>query len=231
MQAWGYDSRYGRRDTFRFPTRSGLFGLLAAARGIGGDAREFLSTLQPVGVAVCAFPPAQTGPDGKGRASELPVIIEDFQMVGSAYDLNDPWESLMRPRTSDGKRPVGEGTKMTFRYYLADMAYGAVLACEEELAVVLFDALQKPVWDLYLGRKACVPTETIAHGVHEDLEKAHTALYQTAQSKGRIPSQWLMESAPDNGLFEDEQVLNDVPVAFGGHPSYAPRKVYICGAE
>lgn len=33
MQAWGADSRFARRDTLRYPTKSGVLGLLAAADG------------------------------------------------------------------------------------------------------------------------------------------------------------------------------------------------------
>lgn len=34
MQSWGVDSRFSRRETLRHPTKSGVLGLLAAAKGI-----------------------------------------------------------------------------------------------------------------------------------------------------------------------------------------------------
>lgn len=34
MQSWGVDSRFARRETLRHPTKSGVLGLLAAARGL-----------------------------------------------------------------------------------------------------------------------------------------------------------------------------------------------------
>lgn len=34
MQAWGADSRFTRRETLRYPTKSGVLGLLAAAKGL-----------------------------------------------------------------------------------------------------------------------------------------------------------------------------------------------------
>lgn len=34
MQSWGVDSRFSRRETLRHPTKSGVLGLLAAARGL-----------------------------------------------------------------------------------------------------------------------------------------------------------------------------------------------------
>jgi len=30
LQSWGYDSKFGRRDTLNFPTKSGVLGLLDA---------------------------------------------------------------------------------------------------------------------------------------------------------------------------------------------------------
>lgn len=34
MQSWGVDSRFSRRETLRYPTKSGVLGLLAAAQGL-----------------------------------------------------------------------------------------------------------------------------------------------------------------------------------------------------
>lgn len=43
LQAWGHDSRFGRRDSLDFPTKSGTLGLLCCARGAGGEEREWLA--------------------------------------------------------------------------------------------------------------------------------------------------------------------------------------------
>ena len=45
LQSWGADSRYGRRDTLPFPTRSGILGLLCCAMGRGGEQREWLAAM------------------------------------------------------------------------------------------------------------------------------------------------------------------------------------------
>ena len=37
LQAWGHDSKFGRRDSLDFPTKSGVLGLLCSARGAGGE--------------------------------------------------------------------------------------------------------------------------------------------------------------------------------------------------
>src|SRR5690606_31950420 len=106
-------------------------------------------------------------------------------MVGSGYDDQDPWGNLLIPKTSEGKKAVGGGTKMTYRYYLQDMAYAVALQGPEADLQELVEALQNPVWDLYLGRKTCVPTELVCQGVHADIEQAMERASQLALDKSR----------------------------------------------
>ena len=74
-------------------------------------------------------------------------------MVGSGYDDQDPWQNLLIPKTSEGKKAVGGGTKMTYRYYLQDMAYAVILQAPAELVEAAAGALVNPVWDLYLAQE------------------------------------------------------------------------------
>src|SRR5690625_6537576 len=102
-------------------------------------------------------------------------------MVGSGYDHTDPWQTLHIPRKSDGSRAVGGGSKMTYRYYLQDMAFAVALQGELRELELLQTALQYPVWDLYLGRKNCVPTER---------SEEHTS---ELQSRGHLVCRLLLE--------------------------------------
>lgn len=34
LQSWGHDSRFGRRETLHFPTKSGVLGMVCAALGL-----------------------------------------------------------------------------------------------------------------------------------------------------------------------------------------------------
>src|SRR5699024_4755396 len=77
-------------------------------------------------------------------------MLRDFQMVGSGYDHTDPWQTLHIPKKSDGGRAVGGGAKMTYRYYLQDMAFAVALQGEQQELELLQTALRNPVWDLYL---------------------------------------------------------------------------------
>lgn len=219
LQAWGHDSRFGRRDTLDFPTKSGVLGLLCCALGAGGEQREWLARLADLDMQLIAYTPA-----GKqGEAVPRLPLLRDFHMVGSGYDDADPWQTLLIPKTSEGKKAVGGGTKMTYRYYLQDMAFAVVLQVPADEAETLAAALQDPVWDLYLGRKACVPTELVYQGIFTTVDDALAVAANLATDKGRAASFVVRQGEHDGEVI----TLNDVPLQFGTHKRYRDRRVTV----
>ena len=220
LQAWGHDSRFGRRDSLDFPTKSGVLGLLCCALGASGEQREWLSRWAGLDMQVAAYV--------RQDKTSLPVprepLLRDFQMVGSGYDDKDPWASLLIPKTREGKKAVGGGTKMTYRYYLQDMAFAVLLQAPAAEAEAMQAALLAPVWDLYLGRKNCVPTEFIGQGVFSTSEEALVAASTLAEAKKRIVSFRVRQ-----GEHEGDEVvsLNDVPLQFGTDKRYRDRRVTV----
>lgn len=207
LQSWGYDSKFGRRDTLSFPTKSGVLGLLLAALGKGGTETEWLSDWAIQEMQVMAYAPQR-----RGVLERLP-LLHDFHMVGSAYDERDSWENLLIPKTEEGKRASGGsgGTKLTHRYYLQDMAFAVFLGIPEGQGSGICEALANPVWDLSLGRKCCVPTEFIGQGVHT-LSSARQSAETLAQEKCRGLLFRVLEGEVEG---EGEVLtLNDVPLQF-----------------
>lgn len=82
---------------------------------------------------------------------------------------------------------------MTYRYYLRDAVFAVVMALGSKQAELLPEALQNPVWDLYLGRKSCVPTELIYQGIFDSAESAWQQAQKLADSKQRALSYTVME--------------------------------------
>ena len=220
LQSWGVDSRFGRRDTLPFPTRSGILGLLCAAAGRGGEQRQWLADMVPYSQTVVAF--ARKGSHGEGQ--RWPMLC-DFQMVGSGYDTDDPWQNMLVPKTSEGKKPVGAGTKMTFRYYLQDMAFACALDVPPDMAESLADALNSPVWDISLGRKCCVPTDTVYRGTFAHADAALAFAETIAAAKERIAVFRVLDGAC--GEKGEVLTLNDVPVCFGPCKRYRDRQVTV----
>lgn len=220
LQSWGADSRFGRRDTLPFPTRSGILGLLCAAAGRGGEQVEWLHTMAAFEQTICAY--ARKDHTGEGQRWPL---LRDFQMVGSGYNGNDPWENMLVPKTSEGKKPVGGGSKLTYRHYLQDMAFACALDVPPTEAEPLAQALCAPVWDISLGRKCCVPTDMVYRGAFADVHSALAEAHTIASAKERVCLFRVLHGAHDeNG---EVLTLNDVPLCFGTRKRYRDRQVTV----
>ncbi|MCH8499924.1 MAG: type I-E CRISPR-associated protein Cas5/CasD [Marinobacter sp.] len=219
LQSWGHDSKFGRRDSLDFPTKSGVMGLLCCALGAGGKQVELLARWADRDMQVQAF----VLQDRQGKPLPRQPLMRDFHMVGSGYNDKDPWETLLIPKTSEGKKAVGGGTKMTYRYYLQDMTFAVALQGPLAELVELEAALHNPVWDLYLGRKNCVPTEFITQGIYADAEQAMERSVQLAESKRRLPVFKVLQGEHEGEVL----TLNDVPLQFGEHKLYRDRRVTV----
>ena len=84
-------------------------------------------------------------------------------------------------------------------------------------------ALQAPVWDLYLGRKNCVPTEFIYQGLFDSAEAALVAGQQLAASKHRTMALRVLQGEHEGEVLS----LNDVPLQLGEHKRYRDRRVTV----
>lgn len=219
LQAWGHDSKFGRRDSLDFPTKSGVLGLLCCARGAGGEERDWLAAWADLDMQLEAFVPT----DRKGQPLPREPLLRDFHMVGSGYDDRDPWQNLMIPKTSEGKKPNGAGTKMTYRYYVQDMAYAVAIEVPVGQVAETVAALKAPVWDVYLGRKNCVPTEFLFQGMHDNAEAALATGRRLAETKMRSFALRVVQGEHDGEVL----TLNDVPLQFGSHKLYRDRRVTV----
>lgn len=137
MQAWGSGSRFTTRSTDDAPTRSGVIGLLAAAKGL-----------------------RRTDP------------LEDLLNLRFGVRLDQPGElqrDFQTARTLDGKQSM----PLSYRYYRADARYLVALQGERELLEGLREALLRPAFPLFLGRRSCPPDGPLTPTLHErDLDEA-----------------------------------------------------------
>jgi len=152
MQSWGGASRHMTRSTLSMPTKSGVVGLLAAALGRRrGDDLSDLAALR-FGVRV----------DQPGR------LLVDYHTVSAAsHAPGDPARQRM-PRSSGGTLKPEESTKVTRRYYIADAVFIAALEAPQDIVETLADALRRPRYPLYLGRRSCPPAKPVLNGIQKD---------------------------------------------------------------
>ncbi|MFF2173238.1 type I-E CRISPR-associated protein Cas5/CasD [[Kitasatospora] papulosa] len=148
LQSWGTHSKYSRRDTARFPTRSGVVGMLAA--GLGREREAPLNDLTALSMTVRV--------DRPGR------VLSDYHTVGGGLPADE------KVITVDGKRrSESKGTLVSKRQYLADAAFTLALTSDDaELLHLCAAALRDPHWPLFLGRRSCPPEGPMLLGTVED---------------------------------------------------------------
>lgn len=215
LQSWGVESRFGRRATLPFPTRSGILGLVCCAMGKGGEEKAWLEKMARYKQTIVAYETA---------ACPAPPLLKDFHMVGSGYSHKDPWQTLLIPKKCDGGTPVGGGSRLTWRHYIQDMAFACALELPEEEAGIIAAALENPVWPVFLGRKSCPPSDIIWRGEFTDMEKTLAKAQSIANDKKRRESFRVCDGLTGNNPY---MTLNDVPVNFGPFKNYKSRVVSV----
>jgi CRISPR system Cascade subunit CasD len=84
--------------------------------------------------------------------------------------------------------------------------------------------LQTPVWDLYLGRKSCVPTDLVYRNTFDTEDDAVMKALTIAKDKSLVEDFRVLD-----GEHEGDEVLtlNDVPLQFGERKVYRDRRVTV----
>lgn len=201
VQAWGSESRFVTRGTDDAPTKSGVIGLLAAARGLRRtDTLEDLVGLR-FGV----------------RIDQPGSLLRDFQTA----------------RSLDGRQSM----PLSYRFYRADARYLVGLEADPPLLEGLAEALRRPVFPLYLGRRSCPPSEPLIPSLHE------TTLERFLLDAPWVAAPWWRRQAPDgaarlefridaggsgelDAFVESTTVRRDEPISFDPtHRQYGWRTV------
>ncbi len=220
LQSWGANSKFGNRSTEVFPTKSGVLGLLLAAMGMGGPQEESLAELASLRQDVYCF----------RRGAEV-SILNDFQMVGSGYDIDDPWQLNLIPKKRDGNKAKGGGSKLTYKQYLQDTKFCVIQEIPVDKENLIVDSLQHPVWPLYLGRRCCIPTREIFNGCFDSYDEARDHIHKDMESA--CESIVLYQIVKD-GKYQEEgtvMLVSDYPVAFGDAKKYKSRYITIIKGE
>lgn len=230
LQSWGFDSKFNRRDTLEFPTKSGILGVILCALGASGEQRELLERFAALKQTVLSFRYKRNGE----FEPKLPYL-HDFQMIGSGYDDKDMWESLNIPKKSDGGSAVGGGTKLTHRYYLQNAVFAVLLEVPSDMSDEISNVLKNPVYPIYLGRRCCVPTDFVYQESFESADDAERAAFEKAKEKAAARNEaeqtdkWelteyfrVVDGETEAG---DSFTLNDVPIQFGTQKKYRDRRV------
>lgn len=144
LQSWGECAHWDIRDTGYFPTKSAIVGLICSCLGWSRDDPRVTALNNQISLGV--------------RADRTGTIMADFHTVQG------------KPRlavSSGGFRGESKSTIVSRRYYLQDASFLVGISGDEEVLEMISDALLHPVYTVYLGRKACIPSIPILPHIME----------------------------------------------------------------
>ncbi|MHB0999623.1 MAG: type I-E CRISPR-associated protein Cas5/CasD [Armatimonadota bacterium] len=188
IQSWGTRSRWDVRDTLMEPTKSGIIGLLGCALGYPmGDSRLVTELDANLRFGVRVENPGRVIMDFQTITDFLPTAEGSYKFNGISTG-----KSLSKLRTNPDAEP---STIISPRYYLEDAAF--LVALEETgdssgLLAKCADALRNPVWPVYLGRKACIPTRPVLEALTDNYDSIEDAIRNHTWS-------WLKQCKEDRG--------------------------------
>lgn len=193
MAANGDLAGHERRGTLTWPGRSAILGMLAAARGIRRDDAAGLSALDALQVAVAVH--------------DIGQPLRDYHTVQTI-----PTAAVKRPDSrADALRRAGRAvnTTLTTRDYRTGVLY-SVAVWGLDMAPFC-DALLRPVFTLYLGRKSCPLSAPPAPRLVQ-ADDAGAALAQAQMPDFRVAPRALAiySDAPLPGARREQR--NDVPL-------------------
>jgi CRISPR system Cascade subunit CasD len=199
MAAWGDIAVGEYRPSFAHPSKSAIIGLLAAALGIRRDEEERQKQLTG------AFSYAV-------RVDAMGSLLRDY------HTIQVPTSGTVRnPKTFHTRKAEladsDLNTILSSRDYRCDAVYTVAVTLREGAPYSvksLADALRKPVFTLYLGRKSCPlalplsPLVIIAESVKEAMTKVPVPdeLHDLIQGNSS-----LVYWEGDQGGYEREQVI------------------------
>lgn len=202
MQSWGNESRFNRRNTGLLPSKSAIAGMCCAAHGFSrgsSEEKDFLLVFRELKMTSIILPRKN------GKNKELTLRKQaDYHTVKDT-------------KTADGKT---KASHITYRQYLTDTAFGVLLEGEKGFLSSTANALQDPVWGIWLGRKAFIPSAPVLRGVKDSKEEALTLLV------GDLPLDNYTRQEDADGFSDGSDTLNDHALSFSSNERFfVPRRV------
>lgn len=197
MQSWGTQSRFFERDSGFEPSKSGVIGLVCAAMGVKRSDEETIAELATLEMGVRV--------DKEGR------LERDFHTVGGGEYPGVKTYGVSKADMSSRQAVVSQ------RYYLADAKFLVALGGRRILLEKIEQALQSPVWPIFLGRKSFVPGEPV--WLHDGMcelspEEALKSYPWLRTSQNECPARLrlVLECSPEEGYRRMDQ-----PISFEPH--------------
>lgn len=220
LQSWGLRARWGERDTADAPTKSGMIGLLGCALGLRRDDPQLRALSEELRLGVRIDLDGTRLRDyhttGGGRYGDAlhngGSRFHDEPYAGGV--LSAEVDSKGRIKVKINASTKEPETDVSERHYLADASFLAALQGRPERMAALADALQRPVWPCFLGRKSCIPATPIFAGLGtfdhlRDALASHSASPRVLLAWERQPPtqlRLLLEVGPGAGNRQNDNI-------------------------
>jgi CRISPR system Cascade subunit CasD len=133
-----------------------------------------------------------------GRPSRTVRRIQDYHTVENTI-------------TAEGK--TNKHAQLTYRQYLCDAEFAAIFEGERNFLIRVATALADPVWGLWLGRKACIPSAPILVQAGESLLFPNRETAASALLDGQALTAFTYHEEVD-GIDLDSDAIADTPLSF-----------------
>lgn len=162
MASMGDHAGHERRGSGTWPGRSALVGLMGAALGI--DRTGDFSALETLDISVAIF--------------DAGTPLRDFHTIQTVPNAAAKTPNS-RPEAMRTAGPLKLNTVLTKRDYRAGVFYGIAVSGAPDILDLVAEALRRPRYQLYFGRKSCplsAPPGPVARLEAPDAEAALQAL-------------------------------------------------------
>ena len=200
MQSWGTQSLHRDRSTERFPTKSGVVGLVANAMG-----RDFSDQIDDLASLVMAAGEVVFQNNEEAR------IAYDYQTAGGGYDW---WKHLIEDKDmQSAQTSIQKDVVIRRKAYLEDADFLVALSGPRDVLDLVAESLKNPQRPLFLGRRCFLPSIPVFDSMHEgdkDVLETMRSWEHVGDSRFRV-SRVLMEVP----YSESERSQYDQPINFG----------------
>lgn len=155
LQSWGSDdcSWTDLRKTDLYPSKSGIVGMISCAFGFTKNSPKIKELSDSITLYL------------DKRTAVIGEILEDFQIIGSAGQIP----------TANCSRKM---SPIVRKQYLNGAYFELYISGNHKILEDIANALDHPYWPYYLGRKCCVPSKKVNHGLVEIEEGELACIYR-----------------------------------------------------
>lgn len=194
MQSYGVRGRWDYKDTLQYPTKSAVVGMLGCALGIPRERLEEISSKIKVHIRI--------NKEGK--------IAEDYQI--REYKTTEGIDETKKDKKTD--------KFVLHKSYLYDASFTVYVEGDLDFLNDCYKALLDPVWNIFLGRKSCVPSMPLVgsyeESVYTDVCYINHFIEQDTLSDGMVKEGYLRYFIEQDFLFDDIVIKNGSMDGFKG---------------